>query len=156
MKEKQFHQYWPLVDSFWIADGENVTKETTTRYYMCRLHKSKESSYAKKILDESNIPSHRRQGNFQAEGCCSIQLKIVEHTTEPTLFVVDRVSSEHNHNHSIDEACAAKSSTFLHDIVVGEFKKGYSAAIVLKQLRGSGMLGGRDLFDSIGGAFLTT
>jgi len=38
--------------------------------------------------------------------------------------------------------------------VLGELEKGYAAAIILKELKGSGHGGGRSLFDSIEGEFL--
>lgn len=156
MKEEQFWNYWPLVDGFWSADGSTRSADWTTHYFACRLRKRKPSS-TKRVV----VAGDRRESNFRAEGNCEIRLKVIESTTaDAKTFIVERCHNKKNptcgtvHTHPIDMLWKVKTSSFLRDIILAEFKKGYSAAAILKELKGSGHEGGRNLFNSVGGEFL--
>lgn len=147
----EFDKYWPLVDGFWATDGTSNSINWNSHYFTCRLRKAKVSS-----TKRSGDSIKRRESNLRKPRACPMRIKIIETKAQPPVFHIQQIRPEElqQHDHEIDLSWKEKTSTFLREIVLGELGKGYSAAIVLKELKGFGHDGGRGLFNSIGGEFL--
>ncbi|KAG0634360.1 hypothetical protein HOY80DRAFT_1005215 [Tuber brumale] len=147
----EFDKYWPLVDGFWATDGTSNGMNWNSHYFTCRLRKPKTSS-AKRSGDGIK----RRESNLRKPRACPMRIKIIETKAQPPVFHIQQTKPEElqKHDHEIDLSWKEKTSTFLREIILRELEKGYSLAIVLKELKGSGHDGGRSLFNSIGGEFL--
>lgn len=164
MTEQQYSVYWPLVDGFWTHTNTQKHKhgKSVSRYYSCRLSKSRDSSTAEPFPVE-NPSGKSRVTSFFSSGTCTMRIKITEsiHASNPKNYSIEQVNKKKDmfdsceiHNHTIEESWRRKRSTFLTSIISDELARGYSPAQVKDRLKGTGRAGGYERLESVGGAFI--
>lgn len=161
LTDRQYLIYWPLVDGFWTHTSceKHKHKRSITRYYSCRISKTRESSKADPFPEE-NLTGKSRITTYYAPGKCPMKIKVTESTVSEAAktFRVEQIKGKEKisreHNHTIEESWMRKRSTFLTEIIRNELARGYTPAQVRDRLKGTGRAGGSERLESIGGAFI--
>lgn len=159
MSREQFDLYWPLADGFWTLKRKEKQRSgmVETRYYECRTRKSRVSSSARTQPPQGGPQPVRRITSYRINSTCECKLRIVER--EDT-FLLERYGGRIGHpvpmhDHTMDDSFARKISSFLREALLGELRKGYTAAEVFNRFRGVGRANGYEVLESVGGAWLT-
>lgn len=160
MSDQEYRIYWQLVDGFWSHQQTQtpVHGKSKTKYYMCRITKSRTSSTADRNPSE-NASVKSRVTVFQSPSTCQMKIKVTETLIGPKTFTVQQVLNKtdtrcREHDHSINASWKMKRSSFLTGIISDELAKGYTPAQVKDRLKGTGRAAGYERLESIGGAFM--
>ncbi|KAG0131079.1 hypothetical protein HOY82DRAFT_560927, partial [Tuber indicum] len=161
LTDQQYLIYWPLVDGFWTHTSceKHKHKRSITRYYSCRISKTRESSKADPFPEE-NLSGKARNTAYYEPGKCPMKIKVTESIVPEVAktFQVEQIKGKEKnsreHNHSMEESWIRKRSSFLTEIIRNELVRGYTPAQVRDRLKGTGRAGGSKRLESIGGVFI--
>ena len=135
---EEFDQYWPFVDNIWVHNHtEPMTKKKTRKFYWyCRLWKND--------ADKKTEGQGRRAKRMRITPPCPMKLAMIKHFDESdnllTVTLNCHVSKKNDavneHNHTLEYLDTIKINSAIKLSAGQEVAKGYTPAVVNRNMQG--------------------